>query len=592
MTRVCRPCLQRLALVGFVISASATISIVTPVLAKSAKGAQGSTPKSAKGAHSRAPKSLSQTLTGTAKADFEAAKLLAGDGDYASALIKFVSAYEASKDPRLLWNLAFCQKNLRHYAKVLTILRRYLDEGGSSLTASDRTEAQDLIALIEPFTTRVVFQVTPEAATVTVDDELVGTSPLPAPVVLDIGERRIRVAKDGYRSLEKILTVGGTSEVTFKADLEKEVHEGRLLVNSQNNAHVFLDGKEMAIGKLELSVASGGHQLRVVAPGMRPYQTEVVVTDKETRSMNIVLEAVAPAAKPRIRVAVGCADSNPRAPEEGLTVSMDGPDLLPPALVKRTFDAELRKDVTKHVEYEVTQGLHKIRVNITDCQPLEEEIYVAPDGGREITGALESDHSILLRGPLGSPGWFRLSLGLWLPAATVRAEGGSGSGEYIGRFGNLVGAVLELGLVSRWFGVFVTGALATGNFDRASNLRDNTLPDSATTTWKEVSLRLGPRFPLNVVALGLGPHLGVQEIAIDQVRTGRASVVLGGFVELDVQPLCDWGLYVRGSLAFSPDFKHVAGTSAGTSLSTGIMYQPSAGCHTERKARYGLFDEP
>jgi len=23
-----------------------------------------------------------------------------------------------------------------------------------------------------------------------------------------------------------------------------------------------------------------------------------------------------------------------------------------------------------------------------------------------------------------------------------------------------------------------------------------------------------------------------------------------------------------------------------------LMYQPSAGCHTEREARYGLFDEP
>jgi len=42
-----------------------------------------------------AGKSLSQSLVGSAKADFDAAKTLATDGDYATALIKFQSAYEA-----------------------------------------------------------------------------------------------------------------------------------------------------------------------------------------------------------------------------------------------------------------------------------------------------------------------------------------------------------------------------------------------------------------------------------------------------------------------------------------------------------------
>src|SRR5258708_4144401 len=71
-------------------------------------------------------KPLSQALTGQAKADFESGKLLAADGDFAGALIKFQSAYDQSKDPRLLWNAAFCQKNLRHYAKVIATLKRYL----------------------------------------------------------------------------------------------------------------------------------------------------------------------------------------------------------------------------------------------------------------------------------------------------------------------------------------------------------------------------------------------------------------------------------------------------------------------------------
>ena len=79
---------------------------------------------------------MSQTLTGAAKADFEAAKVLANDGDYVGALIKFQSSYDGSKDARVLWNVAFCQKNLRHYSKVVVTLKRYLSEGGALLSAT------------------------------------------------------------------------------------------------------------------------------------------------------------------------------------------------------------------------------------------------------------------------------------------------------------------------------------------------------------------------------------------------------------------------------------------------------------------------
>ena len=47
-----------------------------------------------------------------------------------------------------------------------------------------------------------------------------------------------------------------------------------------------------------------GDQLRVTAPGMRPYQTEVIIQDKETRSLTVWLEAVAAAERPTLRVAV------------------------------------------------------------------------------------------------------------------------------------------------------------------------------------------------------------------------------------------------------------------------------------------------
>jgi hypothetical protein len=574
----------RLALTAFTIWFSVSQLIAQPARAESAK---------TKPSKSSARKTLSQILTGTAKADFEAGKLLASDRDFAGALIKFSNAYEASKDPRLLWNLAFCHKNLRHYAKVLSILRRYLDEGGAALTANDRVEAQNLIAMIEPFTTRVVVQVTPDGASITVDDEPVGASPLASPVILDIGERRIRVSKEGFRPFEKVLAIGGTSEITFQAALDKDVHEGRLLVNAPLNAHILLDGQEVALGKLDLAVPSGGHQLRVVAPSMRPYQSEIVVTDKETRSVDVVLEAAAPPAKPRMRVAVGCGDTVPRGSDDGLTVKLDGIYVLQPALVKKRHDHRSGAEAVEYVEYEVPPGRHTISTAVPGCRPAEQDVDIAPDGGTKIGGALRSDSSVLFRGPLGRPGWYRLALGLWLPAAAMKkysSKEASLPEDYSAKLGSLAGVSLEIGWVTRWFAMFLSGAWAKGTFNRDGHLTSYALPESATTSWKQFfSWRVGPRFPFNVAALGFGGYYSMHEIDLERVLTGHLSATAGAFVELDAQPFCDWGLFAVGNLGHSV-IVHSSFVDGG--LTVGVMYQPSARCRAERSTRYGLFTSP
>ena len=87
----------------------------------------------ARRARSRPPpqaKPLAQSLPADAKRDYDAGKLLFEDGDYATALLMYQAAFDRTHDPRLLWNVAVCKKNLRHYAKAATTLARYLAEGG------------------------------------------------------------------------------------------------------------------------------------------------------------------------------------------------------------------------------------------------------------------------------------------------------------------------------------------------------------------------------------------------------------------------------------------------------------------------------
>ena len=74
---------------------------------------------------------LGESLSGEAKTDYESAKVLYDDGDFVGAGSKFQQAYDRSKDARLLWNVAVCEKAQRHYVRVRALVRRR-DAGGDN----------------------------------------------------------------------------------------------------------------------------------------------------------------------------------------------------------------------------------------------------------------------------------------------------------------------------------------------------------------------------------------------------------------------------------------------------------------------------
>ncbi len=237
-----------------------------------------------------APKPLSETLTGPAKAEYEAGKILYQDGDHQNALVKFQHAYEIASDARLQWNVAACEKNLRHYTRVLAALEKYQKEGGPLLTDRDKQDATDLAATVRTLVSSLNVTASEPGADVFVDDEKIGTTPLPGPVLIDVGNRKIRVSKPGFKEFVKVEAVAGAGDVSVTADLPKEVHQGRLVVEAGAKDAIFVDGKAVATGRWEGVLPSGGHSLRVTAPGMLPYQSEVNIQDDKLRRIPITLE--------------------------------------------------------------------------------------------------------------------------------------------------------------------------------------------------------------------------------------------------------------------------------------------------------------
>jgi hypothetical protein len=75
--------------------------------------------------------------------------------------------------------------------------------------------------------------------------------------------------------------------------LQQELHEGHIVVTTQRDAVITIDGQRIGDqGRFEGKLRSGGHTLRVEAPGMISYQSEVVLTDDENRSVDVQLQKV------------------------------------------------------------------------------------------------------------------------------------------------------------------------------------------------------------------------------------------------------------------------------------------------------------
>ena len=148
-----------------------------------------------------------------AKAEYEAGRILFADGDYKNAVVKFREAHKVSKDPRLLWNIAVCQKFLRQYSKMLTSIRRYRKEAKATMTPADREQADAIVETVTGFISDLKLTVDQANAQVFVDGEMVGVTPLVERVTMDVGNRTLTIRKDGFKPDEREIVVPGGGEV-------------------------------------------------------------------------------------------------------------------------------------------------------------------------------------------------------------------------------------------------------------------------------------------------------------------------------------------------------------------------------------------
>lgn len=156
-----------------------------------------------------------------AAARFQQGVELYREGSYEGALAEFRKAYQLSPSYRVLYNIAQTQYALHDFVGAYKSLLQYITEGGGEIAADRRGQVDEMSARLAERIGHLQISTNLPGADIRVDDISVGHSPLPGPVPVNVGTRRISASKSGAPAAVRVVTVAGRETLKVELVLEQ-----------------------------------------------------------------------------------------------------------------------------------------------------------------------------------------------------------------------------------------------------------------------------------------------------------------------------------------------------------------------------------
>jgi hypothetical protein len=160
----------------------------------------------------------SQVRTRDAGSHFDRGTTFYTEGDYAAALVEFKRAYEASPTWQVLFNIGQSYFQLRDYANAIVTLQRFASEGGERISKDDRATLEAELPDLAERVARVTVTSNLDGATISVDEQVIGATPLRDPVLISAGSRRITATYEGRAPVQQRIGVGGRDVLAVRLD--------------------------------------------------------------------------------------------------------------------------------------------------------------------------------------------------------------------------------------------------------------------------------------------------------------------------------------------------------------------------------------
>jgi hypothetical protein len=153
-----------------------------------------------------------------ASAHFSKGVTYYGEADYPAALVEFNRAYSLAPSWRVLFNIGQSHFQMHEYVEAHTALARFLEEGGDQVKPKQRELAQQELASLADRIGRVTIESNLAGATVSVDDAVIGVTPIASPVLMSAGIRRVTATVEGRPPVEQRVSLAGGDTTDVRLD--------------------------------------------------------------------------------------------------------------------------------------------------------------------------------------------------------------------------------------------------------------------------------------------------------------------------------------------------------------------------------------
>jgi hypothetical protein len=318
-------------------------------------------------------KPLSEQLTGDAKKHFDAGVTLGTRKQWDAARTEFQAAWEGSKNPRVLFNVAIAERELGRYAAAIDTFKRELAEGKGQLSADEESEIRAVMTALEKYVAQLTIVVNEPGAEVFVDNDKIAPSALSGPISVPVGERRIRATKPGFADATESVQLAGGAARTVNLTLVPLIKTSLVVVavDGPPNAVIKVDGKEVGSAtpaapyQGRVVVSEEKHQFSAEAPGFVTATAPGVVRDKETLTLRLVLSPEQQKGKLVVN-----------AKPDGATIEIDG-----------------KAVGATHWEGPVDAGTHQVVVKKQGFYTWSYDVDVPKGGERPVTASLNEDRN-------------------------------------------------------------------------------------------------------------------------------------------------------------------------------------------------------
>lgn len=137
--------------------------------------------------------------------------------DYTGALEAFQEAYRLAPHASVRLNIAHCYQELDRPVEAVFHFEHYLTEA-SGLTAAQRREIEATLRELRGRVGTLTLQVTPDGATIVIDDSETRRAPVSEPVRVTAGDHTVVISLDGYATERQTVHVegGGDARVAIR----------------------------------------------------------------------------------------------------------------------------------------------------------------------------------------------------------------------------------------------------------------------------------------------------------------------------------------------------------------------------------------